>query len=458
MNIDGSLLDRARDHAFRYLTSLGKRHVGVTSKRDALLASLKMPLSENGEEAGAVLDALVTGAEPGIIGSAGPRYFGFVIGGSLPVSIAADWMVTAWDQNAGGYATSPAASVVEDVVREWLLDLFDLPRTASVGFVTGGQQANFTALAAARHGVLRREGWNVEEEGLAGAPPVHLVIGAEAHVTVLSSLRMLGFGTRSILRVDADEQGRMRPDALRRVLAPLQGPIIVCGQAGNVNSGSVDPLRELAALAHDRGAWLHVDGAFGLWGRASRATRSLLDGAELADSWATDAHKWLNVPYDNGIVIVRDSASHRASMTVTAEYLEQTAGVERDPVDWVPELSRRARGVVCYAALRHLGRCGVESLIDGCCDRAKQMAALLALDPGVRILNDVVLNQLLVRFGDSDTITREVITRAQQEGTCWMSGTTWHGVAAMRLSFSNWATSEEDVERSAQAILACLHP
>ncbi len=454
MTTDGSLLERARDHALRYLASLPERHVGATAKREALLAALRVPLSDRGEEAESVLDALVAGAEPGIIGSAGPRYFGFVIGGSLPVSIAADWMVTAWDQNAGIYATSPAASVIEDVVREWLLDLFDLPRTASVGFVTGGQQANFTALAAARYGVLRRVGWNVEDEGLAGAPRVHLVMGAEAHVTILSSLRVLGFGTRSILRVECDEQGRMRPEALRRVLAPLEGPVIVCSQAGNVNSGSVDPLREIAAAAHEKNAWLHVDGAFGLWGRASEAKRPLLDGVDLADSWATDAHKWLNVPYDNGIVIVRDSAAHRASMTVTAEYLEQSTGVERDPVDWVPEFSRRARGVVCYAALRHLGRRGVEQMIDRSCQRAAQMAVLLGRDARVRILNDVVLNQLLVRFGDSDTVTREVVMRAQQEGTCWMSGTTWHGLGAMRLSFSNWSTSEEDVERSAKAILA----
>ena len=454
MTIDASLLERARVHALRYLTSLPERHVGVAIKRDDLLAGLNVRLSDGGEAAEAVLDALVAGAEPGIIGSAGPRYFGFVIGGSLPVSIAADWMVTAWDQNAGIYATSPAASVIEDVVRGWLLELFDLPRTASVGFVTGGQQANFTALAAARHGVLRRVGWNVEDDGLAGAPAVHLVMGAEAHVTILSSLRVLGFGTKSILRVETDEQGRMRPESLRRVLAPLQGPIIVCAQAGNVNTGSVDPLRELAAIAHEKNAWLHVDGAFGLWGRATRSKASLLDGAELADSWATDAHKWLNVPYDNGIVIVRDSASHRASMTVTAEYLEQTSGVERDPVDWVPEFSRRARGVVCYAALRHLGRNGIEAMIDGCCHRARQMAEILGRDPRVQILNDVVLNQVLVRFAGSDAVTREVIARAQQEGTCWMSGTTWHGLGAMRLSFSNWSTSEEDVERAAKAILA----
>jgi glutamate/tyrosine decarboxylase-like PLP-dependent enzyme len=454
MIVNESVLDRAREHAVRFLRSLPSRHVGPTATRDEMLAAINVPLSDDGEDPGAVLDALAGGIERGLIASAGPRYYGFVIGGSLPVALAADWMTSAWDQNCGIYATSPAASVVEDVVREWLLELFDLPRDASVGLVTGGQQANFTALAAARHAVLRRAGWNVEEQGLAGAPRVHIVAGAEAHVTIYSSLRLLGFGTRGVHRVETDEQGRMRADALERTLAALDGPIVVCAQAGNVNSGAVDPLRDVCEIAHARGAWVHVDGAFGLWGRASRATRALLDGADLADSWANDAHKWLNVPYDNGIVIVRESAAHRAAMTVTAEYLEQTAGVERDPFEWTPEFSRRGRGFTIYAALRHLGRRGVEALVDRCCERARQFAAILGRDPRVKILNDVVLNQVLVRFGDSDEVTREVIVRAQREGTCWMAGTTWHGMAAMRLSISNWATSEADVERSAGAILA----
>ena len=440
----------------RFLRSLPSRHVGPTATRDELLAALDVPLRDGGEEALAVLDALVRGVERGIIASAGPRYFGFVIGGSLPVALAADWMTSTWDQNSGIYVTSPAESVVEDVVRGWLLELFDLPRTASVGLVTGGQQANFTALAAARHAVLRRAGWNVEEEGLTGAPRVHVVAGAEAHITIYAALRMLGFGTRGVHRVDTDEQGRMRADALRQTLAGLDGPIIICAQAGNVNTGAVDPLREIAEIAHARGAWLHVDAAFGLWGRASRATRALLDGVELADSWANDAHKWLNVPYDNGIVIVRDTAAHRASMTATAAYLEQTAGMERDPFEWTPEFSRRGRGFTLYAALRHLGRRGVESLVDRLCARARQFAERLGRHSRVKILNDVVLNQVLVRFGDSDDVTRDVVARAQREGTCWMAGTTWHGLAAMRLSISNWATSEDDIERSARAILEGL--
>jgi glutamate/tyrosine decarboxylase-like PLP-dependent enzyme len=285
---------------------------------------------------------------------------------------------------------------------------------------------------------------------------VQVVIGAEAHITIYSALRMLGFGTRTLRLVETDGEGRMRPDALRRALHDAQGASIVCAQAGNVNTGAVDPLRDIAEIAHERGAWLHVDGAFGLWGRASRGRRALLDGVELADSWATDAHKWLNVPYDNGIVIVRDSAAHRASMTVTAAYLEQTAGAERDPFDWVPEFSRRGRGITVYAVLRHLGRSGVESLVDRLCARARQMADLLRRDARVTILNDVALNQVLVRFGNDDELTRRVIAGVQQDGTCWMAGTTWHDLAAMRISVSNWATSEEDIARSAEAVLRVL--
>jgi len=308
--------------------------------------------------------------------------------------------------------------------------------------------------------VLRRAGWNVEDDGVAGAPRVNLVVGAEAHITILGAMRYLGFGTRALQRVETDGQGRMKEAELRRLLAALNGPTIVCAQAGNVNTGAIDPLREIAAIAHDHDAWLHVDGAFGLWARASRDRRPLVDSIDLADSWATDALKWLNVPYDNGIVFVRDSAAHRASMTVSAAYLEQTAGAERDAVDWVPEFSRRARGFTVYAALRHLGRRGVEDLVDRCCAHARRFAEILGRDPRVELLNDVVLNQVLVRFrpesGSIDDYTRAVIARVQRDGTCWLAGTTWHGMAAMRISVSNWSTSEADVERSAAAILLAL--
>ena len=453
---DESLLARVHEHALDFLRSLPERHVGGRASRDELLAELSVPLTESGEDPHKVIDSLASTGERGATASAGPRYFGFVIGGNLPVAMAADWLTSAWDQNAGIFATSRVVSVAEEIAARWLLDLFDLPRDAGLGFVTGCQMANFTALAAARHAVLRRAGWNVELDGLNGAPRVNLVVSAESNVTIHTSMRMLGFGTRALQAVDTDEQGRMKPDALRALMENLSGPTIVCAQAGNVNTGSIDPLREIAAIAREHDAWLHVDGAFGLWGRTSRDRAPLLGGIELADSWATDAHKWLNVPYDCGIVIVRDAAMLRAAMTVKAEYLEQTTGAERDSVDWVPDFSRRARGLTVYAALRALGRRGVEELIDHGCARARQFAEILSKAEGVEVLNDVVLNQVLVRFGGDDEITRETIAAIQQDGTCWLAGTTWHGLAAMRISVSHWATSEQDVARSCEAMVRCF--
>ncbi|MBV8518085.1 MAG: aspartate aminotransferase family protein [Acidobacteria bacterium] len=454
--LDDALLRRAHEHAAAYLNEMPDRHVGARATREELLAALEVPLTDDGEEPAAVVDALAAQGARGAVANTGPRYFGFVIGGNLPVALASDWLVSTWDQNPGIYATSPLVSVVEEIARGYLLDLFDLPRESGVGFVTGGQMANFTCLAAARHGVLRRAGWNVEEDGLAGAPRVHLVTSAESHVTIDLSMRYLGFGTRALLRVESDDQGRMRPDRLRRLLGNFSGPTIICAQAGNVNTGAFDPLREIAEIAHEHGAWLHVDSAFGLWARTSETLRELADGAELADSWGVDAHKWLNVPQDCGLAIVKHAADHRASMTSTAAYLVQTSGVERDSVDWVPEFSRRARGVPVYAALRALGRRGVAQLVERCCARAKQMAELLRRDERVTILNDVRLNQVLVRFGDSDDLTRRVIAGVQREGSCWLGGTTWHDLAAMRVSVSHWATSEEDIARSAEAILRAL--
>ena len=447
------LLARAQAHASAFLRDLPGRFVGARAGRDELIAALDAPLSAHGEDAAAVLDLLAAQAERGASACAAPRYFGFVIGGSLPVALATDWLVSTWDQNAGIHVISPLAAALEEIAARWLLDLFDLPRESGVGFVTGCQMAHFTCLAAARHGVLRRAGWDVEADGLHGAPRIHVVASAEAHVTVDVALRYLGLGTRALVPVESDEQGRMRADRLRDVLATLQGPAIVCAQAGNVNTGGFDPLEEIAGIARGHGAWLHVDGAFGLWARASAERRELARGIELADSWATDAHKWLNVPYDSGVAIVRHAEDHRAAMTSTAAYLIQTGGAERDAVDWCPEFSRRARGIPVYAALRALGRDGVAALIDRCCARARQFAELLSAEPGVRVLNDVVLNQVLVRFGDDDRTTQRVIAGVQQDGTCWASGTTWHGLAAMRISVSNWATSEEDVASSAAAML-----
>jgi glutamate/tyrosine decarboxylase-like PLP-dependent enzyme len=447
------LLDRARAHARDYLCEQPDRHVGARANREELLAALAAPLTQQGEGAQSVLDLLASQGARGAIASGSPRYFGFVIGGTYPVALAADWLAATWDQNAGIYATSPVSAVVEEVAADWLLELFGLPRESEVGFVTGCQMASFTCLAAARHAVLRRVGWDVEADGLFGTPRINVVASAESHVTIDVALRYLGLGTRALHRVDTDAQGRMRADRLRELLATLDGPTIVCAQAGNVNTGAFDPLREIGEAANARGAWLHVDGAFGLWARASRTHRALADGIELADSWATDAHKWLNVPYDCGVAIVRHAEDHRAAMTSAAAYLIQTGGAERDAVDWVPEFSRRARGIPVYATLRTLGREGVEALIDRCCARARQVGELLAAEAGIELLADVVLNQVLVRFDDDDATTRSVVTGVQDDGTCWLSGTTWHGKAAMRISVSNWATSEEDAARSAAAIV-----
>lgn len=447
------LLQRVHALADAYLAGLPERHVGPRAGRDEMIGALGAPLAREGEPDVAVIDLLASQAERGMSACGSPRYYGFVIGGAFPVALASDWLVSAWDQNAGIHAISPFASAVEEIAGNWLLDLFDLPRASGVGFVTGCQMASFTCLAAARHAVLRRAGWDVEAEGLQGAPRIHVVLSAEAHVTIDVALRYLGMGTRHVHRVETDAQGRMRTDHLREVLAPLEGPTIVCAQAGNVNTGAFDPLREIGELCNARGAWLHVDGAFGLWARASTRHAALADGIELADSWATDAHKWLNVPYDCGVAIVRHADDHRRAMTSAAAYLIQTAGPERDAVDWAPEFSRRARGIPVYATLRALGHNGVADLVDRCCARARQMAALLEAEDGVRVLNDVAINQVLVRFDDDDDVTRAVVAGVQAEGTCWLSGTTWHGMAAMRISVSNWATSEDDAARTVDAIL-----
>jgi glutamate/tyrosine decarboxylase-like PLP-dependent enzyme len=454
----GAILDRANRHAQAFLAGLRERHVGERATPAQLRAALGGELPLEGEAPGAVLDLLARGVDGGLMASAGPRYFGFVIGGSHPVAVAADWLTAAWDQNCGLYATSPAAAVVEEVAAGWLLNLFGLPSGASVGFVTGGQMANFTCLAAARHAVLDRAGWDVEENGLAGAPPVQVFISAEAHVTVLAALAMLGLGRRPAHIVSVDSQGRMRPAALEPLLAAHRGPAIVVAQAGHVNSGAIDPIGPLVDLTHRYGGWLHVDGAFGLWAAASPARRHLVAGIEAADSWSVDAHKWLNVPYDSGVAIVADPGAHLACMGATASYLKQAEGDIRDPLMFTPELSRRGRGFPIYAVLRALGRRGVANLVDRLCERARQMAGLLGSAPGVQALNEVVLNQVLVGFApppgvEAAPFVRGVIERVQREGTCWLSGTDWQGMPAMRVSVSNWSTGPEDIERSADSIL-----
>jgi glutamate/tyrosine decarboxylase-like PLP-dependent enzyme len=450
---DADLLQRAAGISLEFLDGLPERRVGPGAEAGELRAALGGPLPDVGEDPLAVLEHLARGADPGLVAMAGPRYFGFVIGGHLPAALAADWLTSTWDQNATLYTTSPANSVAEEVSSGWLLDLLGLPPQASVGFVTGAQMANFTCLAAARHEVLQRAGWDVEANGLFGAPEIDVVLGDEAHVTVLVALQMLGLGHQRVKRVGMDDQGRMKADALREALRGCTGPLIVCAQAGNVNTGSFDPLDEIVAAAHERGAWVHVDGAFGLWAAASPALRHLVRGAGAADSWAVDAHKWLNVPYDCGLAIVAHPEAHRAAMLATAAYVPSSGDPVRDPFDFTPEFSRRARGFTVWAALRSLGRAGVVELVERCCALARRMADRLRGQPGVEILNDVALNQVLVRFGDSDERTREVIRRVQEDGTCWLGGSTWHGKAVMRISVSNWSTTADDIDLSAEAIL-----
>ncbi len=454
-----AILRRTAELAADFLETLGERPVGVSVSPDELRARLGGPLPEVGEPALEVTERLAREADPGIVASAGPRYFGFVIGGSYPAAVAADWLTTAWDQNAGLYVSAPAAMVVEEVAGGWLRELFGLPASASVAFVTGATMANWTALAAARHEVLGRAGWNVETQGLQGAPEVDVVVGAEAHVTILAALQYLGLGREGVHVVPADEQGRLRAELLPSVLAECGPRTIVCAQAGNVNTGAFDPLEPIAAAVREHGGWLHVDGAFGLWAAASPELRPRVAGLALADSWTTDTHKWLNVPYDSGLVFTAHPAAHRAATSVSAAYLAATEGGERDGFDWTPEYSRRARGFPVYATLRSLGRAGVAEVVERCCRLARRVAELLAVEPGVTILNEVVLNQVLVRFGPAGTAgderTRAVVAAVQRDGTCWLGGTTWHGQAAMRISVSNWRTTDDDVDVSAAAILRC---
>jgi glutamate/tyrosine decarboxylase-like PLP-dependent enzyme len=452
-------LGEAFGQAIAYLEGLPERPVGSRARLEELRASLGGPLPEGPADPRQVVAALAAAAEPGLVASTSGRFFGFVIGGATPAALAADWLTGVWDQNAGLHAAGPAAGVVEEVAGRWLAELLALPGDVSVGFVTGGQMANFTGLAAARHEVLRRAGWDVERAGLAGAPPLRVLAGEGRHDTIDRALRFLGLGSAAIVPVAMDGQGRMLAAALRRALGEGGGPAIVCAQAGNVNSGAFDPLAEVCEAAHQAGAWVHVDGAFGLWAAASPRLRPLLAGVERADSWATDAHKWLNVPYDSGLVFCAHPAAHRAAMGVRASYLIHGAADERDEMDYNPEFSRRARGFPVYASIRALGRRGVAELVERCCALARRFAERLAAADGVEVLNEVVLNQVLVRFravdGDHDAHTRRVVELVRQGGTCWMSGTTWRGQAAMRISVSNWSTDEADVDRSVAAILAC---
>ena len=439
------LLRRTAEIAADYVESLDERPVFPDVTPEQLREVLGGPLPEEPLDPAQVVVELAEHAGPGVVATGSGRYFGFVIGGGLPAALAADWLTSAWDQNAGLYAAGPSASIVEQVTRDWLLELLGLPGEASIGFVTGTQLAHVTGLAAARWHVLDDAGWDVGQEGLAGGPRVRVLVGEKRHVTVDRALRLLGLGTPET--VAADDQGRMRVDALADALEGASGPTIVCAQAGEVNTGAFDPLPEIAAACRDARAWLHVDGAFGIWAAVSPRFRHLVAGVELADSWTTDAHKWLNVPYDSGIVMCAHPESHRNAMTVSASYLIMDEGTRRvrDEMDWVPEFSRRARGFAVYAALRSLGRRGVQDLVERCCDAAARFAGRIAELDGVEVLNEVVLNQVLFRF-ESDERTDEVLRQVQESGRVWLSGTTWDGRKAIRVSVSNWQTGDEEID------------
>ena len=445
--VSSTLLHEAADLASRYLEHLPDRSVAPHPDAVDHLPALDGDLDAQPMDASAVLRLLHAVGSPATVASAGPRYFGFVIGGSLPAALAANWLAGAWDQNAGLVAASPVASALEEIALRWVLDVLALPATAGGAFVTGATMANFTALAAARHAVLAGRGWDVEADGLVGAPPITVVVSAEAHATLLKALGLLGLGRNRVTSVPTDAQGRMRADALPGLAAG--DPTIVCVQAGNVNSGAFDPVRDICDRAHAAGAWVHVDGAFGLWAATAPARAHLVDGVADADSWATDAHKWLNVPYDSGLALVRDPTPLRAAMAQSAAYY--IAGEQREPMLYTPETSRRARGVEVWAALRSLGRNGLADLIERNCRQAARFADGLR-QAGYEVLNDVVLNQVLVSFG-RDARTREVIQAVQRDGTCWCGGTRWHGRDAMRISVSNWSTTDADVDASLAAIL-----
>lgn len=439
------LLNDAAARATRYLENLGDRRIGASPEAVAALSALTGPLPEGPSDPESVLAALDQYGSPATVASAGGRYFGFVTGGSLPAALAANWLASAWDQNVGLWVQSPAAAAFEEVAASWLRTIFGLPESCGVGFVTGATVANFTCLAAARHGILHCAGWNVEEQGLFGAPEVNVVVGDEVHASLLKALSLVGFGKARLTRVPADNQGRMKAE----LLPPMNDRTLVCIQAGNVNTGAFDPAREICRRAHAAGAWVHVDGAFGLWAAAAPKRAQLMDGVNQADSWAVDCHKWLNVPYDSGLAFVRDAESLRASMTLSGAYLQMSE--KRNGFLYAPEASRRGRGIEVWAALKSLGRSGLPEMIERNCALAERFAAGLRA-AGFTVLNEVVLNQVMVSFGSAEK-TQKVIAEVQREGTCWCGGTQWQGHTAMRISVSNWQTTEEDVDRSLEAVV-----
>jgi glutamate/tyrosine decarboxylase-like PLP-dependent enzyme len=435
----------AADRARRYLREIGDRRVAPAENALSRLTRFHEPFPETSSDPSEVVAMLDDFGSPATVATMGPRYFGFVTGGALPVSVAASWLANAWDQNVALRSMSPVAAELEEVVVGWICEVLGLPANCEGGLVTCATTANFTALAAARYALLAKAGWNVVDDGMFGAPPIEVVVSAEVHASIEKAMSLAGFGRKRVVTVETDSQGRMRADKLPKFSART----ILCIQAGNVNTGAFDPAAEICARAKEQGAWVHVDGAFGLWVNASPQYRHLTAGFDQADSWATDAHKWPNVNYDSGVVIVRDRAALRAAMTATAAYLEP--GSRREPMYHAPEASRRARGVELWAVLKSLGRSGLGALIERTCAHARRLATGLCA-AGFDVLNDVVINQVLVSFGPPET-TREVIRRVQDDGTCWCGGTVWQGKTAMRISVSSWATTAADVERSLEAIV-----
>jgi glutamate/tyrosine decarboxylase-like PLP-dependent enzyme len=460
--------NRDAEHVFAQAARLAAEYRRIVGDPDRppprsyadMLVAFAAPPPEHGTAGPAVIDELVALSGPGLMAMTGPRFFGWVIGASHPVGVAADWLTSAWGQNAGNHTASPASAAAETVAAAWLLDLFDLPRTASVGFVTGATVANFVCLAAARGAVLRRAGWDVEARGLFGAPPIHVLIGDDAHATAFAALQLLGLGHDRVLRVPTDAQGRIVPAGFAVAIAAWDGPTIAITQAGQLNTGAFDPMPEIVPLAKARGAWVHVDAAFGLWARACPSRASLAAGIEAADSWATDGHKWLQTPYDSGYAIVRDAEAHRSAMTVATSYLPPVAEGERDPSHFVPELSRRARGFSTWAMIRHLGRSGIAAMVENHCQLATSMARRLGAMPGVHVMNEVVLNQVIVRFGGrevsdvGDRMTLDTVRRIQSDGVCFAGGARWRGRWVMRLSVISAPTTEREIERSCAAIRA----
>lgn len=453
------LLASTAAQAATFLESLDERGVAAPASLEELRGRFDVDLQDEPLDPQQVVDELVAAADRGIVAIPSGRYFGFVIGGGLPAALAADWMTAVWDQNAGLYVGGPAAAVAEETAGRWLIEILGLPSAASFAVVTGAQMAHFTVLAAARHRLLAAEGWDVNRDGLFGAPPLRVLVGADRHATIDRALRYLGIGTASVQEVTTDHNGRMDVGHLASLLDAADDPTIICAQAGEVNTGAFDPIDEICRLAEPAAAWVHVDGAFGLWAAVDEGRRHLVAGLDRADSWTTDAHKWLNVPYDCGLAFCAHPDSHRAAMAVRADYLVHAEdGGPREEMDWNPEFSRRARGFAVYAALRSLGRSGITNLVQRSCRHAERFARELSREPGVEVLNDVVLNQVLVRFhgsnADADAHTRAVVERVQHSGECFMSGTTWHGAQAMRISVVNWQTNDDDVGRAIAAVLA----